>query len=67
MRGGGTPRKTNRRNPYEFLPDNLTGKHRLINLGVDSKIILQRMLNRLHIFGLFSVVLYIMIGVKMNK
>jgi hypothetical protein len=51
MRGGGTPRISNRRNPYKFLSDNLKGKHLLINPGMDSKIILQRMLNRLYIFA----------------
>jgi hypothetical protein len=40
LRGGGTNRIRNRRNPYKFLSDNLIGKHRLINLGVDRKIIL---------------------------
>lgn len=50
MCGEGTPRIRKRINPYIFLSDNLTAKYRLINLGVDRKIIFPRILNRLHRF-----------------
>jgi len=50
MCGGGKPRIRSRINLYTFLSDNLIVKYHLINLGLNRKIILQGILNRLHTF-----------------